>query len=136
MFVRGSRAVVLGVVLSSAALAVSLPALAGDGGPAKNDPVTKTVACSSSSHVKIRATVLSDGAIEAVGVVFSNDVDRWTWKFKHNGDFSAMGVVRAKPGPRSFRVVRTMVDLSGPDEIFFRAENHRTDEVCKVHVTV
>jgi hypothetical protein len=28
-----------------------------------------------------------------------------------------------------------MADLSGPDDIFFRAENNRTGEVCKLEVT-
>lgn len=91
--------------------------------------------CSDASRVRVRATVLDDGAIEAVGVVFSDDDDLWEWKFKHNDDFSAMGEVKAKDADRSLRIVRTMVDVSGPDDIFFRAENNRTGEVCKLEVT-
>jgi hypothetical protein len=135
VFVRRSPAIVLSLVLSSAALAFAPSALASDGGAAKDDPVKDTTACSDTSRVKIRATVQDDGAIEAVGVVFSDDLDLWSWKFKHNDDFSAMGDVRAKDGDRSFRIVRTMVDFSGPDDIFFRAENNRTGEVCKIEVT-
>ena len=135
MFVRRSPAIVLSLVLSSAALAMTPPALASDGGTAKDEPVKDTTACSDTSEVKIRATVLDDGAIEAVGVVFSNDDDVWSWKFKHNDDFSAMGEVKAKDADRSLRIVRTMVDFSGPDDIFFRAENNRTGEVCKLEVT-
>jgi hypothetical protein len=138
VFVRRSPAIVLSLVLSSAALAMMPSALASDGGAAKDEPVKDTTACSDTSQVKIRATVLDDGAIEAVGVVFSNDDDVWSWKFKHNDDFSAMGEVKAKDNvdaDRSFRIVRTMVDFSGPDDIFFRAENNRTGEVCKLEVT-
>lgn len=136
MFVRRSPAIVLSLVLSSAALAFAPSALASDGGAAKDDPVKDTTSCSDTSRVKIRATVQDDGAIEAVGVVFSDDDDVWSWKFKHNDDFSAMGDVKANENAdRSFRIVRTMVDFSGPDDIFFRAENNRTGEVCKLEVT-
>jgi hypothetical protein len=135
VFVRRSPAIVLSLVLSSAALAFAPSALASDGGAAKDDPVKDTTSCSDTSRVKIRATVLGNGSIEAVGVVFSNDDDVWSWKFKHNDDFSAMGDVKAKDADRSFRIVRPMADLSGPDDIFFRAENDRTGEVCKLEVT-
>jgi hypothetical protein len=136
VFVRRSPAIVLSLVLSSAALALTPPALASDGGAAKDDPVADSTACSDTSRVRIRATVQDDGSIEAVGVVFSDDTDFWDWKFKHNGDFSAMGQVKANENAeRSFRIVRTMVDLSGPDDIFFRAENDSTGEVCKLEIT-
>jgi hypothetical protein len=147
MFVRRSPAIVLGLALSAAALAPA-PALASDGGTAKGevirtDPATKDdppvkddTRCSDSSVVKIRATVEDDGQIEAVGVVFSDDSDWWSWKFKHNDEFSAMGQVKAKNADRSFRIVRMMADFGGVDDIFFRAENERTGEVCKLTVPV
>ena len=33
------------------------------------------------------------GRLEAVGVVFSEGEDVWSWKFKHDDDFSARGEV-------------------------------------------
>lgn len=149
MFVRRSPAIVLGLVLSAAAL-VPASAWASDGGTAEDervgqvepapkkvaDPVMDFEPCGGSSKAKVRATLMSNGEIEAVGVVFSGDDDVWDWKFKHNGDFSAMGEVKARDADRSFRVVRYMVDFSGPDAVFFRAQNTATGEVCKVDVTV
>lgn len=151
MFVRRSPAIVLGLVLSAAALAPA-PALASDGGAteggknpgpaveapvyAKSDPVLLIKDCSGASAVKIRATVMSDGEIEVVGVVWSDDEDTWSWKFKHNGDFSFMGEVKAKDADRSFRIVRSMADLAGEDDVLFRAENNRTGEICKLQKSV
>ncbi|MEV7429276.1 hypothetical protein AB0N29_06615 [Nocardioides sp. NPDC092400] len=143
MFVRRSPAIVLGLVLSAAALAPA-PALASDGGAtkgvktpgapvvAKGDPVLVIKDCEGSSTAKIRATVMSNGELEVVGVVWSDDEDVWEWKFKHNGDFSYMGEVKAKDADRSLRVVRLMADLAGEDDVFFRAQNSRTGEVCKL----
>jgi hypothetical protein len=149
MFVRRSPAIVLGLVLGAAALAPA-PAVASDGGTAKDvapvrsepapkkiaDPVMDFNGCQGSSKVKVKATLMSNGEFEAVGVVFSEDDDVWSWKFKHNGDFSAMGDVKAKDADRSFRVVRLMLDLSGPDDVLFRAWNTVTGEACKVTVTL
>ncbi|WP_435743861.1 hypothetical protein [Nocardioides sp. SYSU DS0663] len=156
MFVRRSPVIVLGLVLSAAAL-VPAPAVASDGGTTKggtsssdltpvrnadpapkriDDPVMEFSSCEGSSKVKVRATLMSNGEIETVGVVFSDDDDLWDWKFKHNGDFSFMGDVKAKDKDRSFRIVRSMADLAGPDDVLFRAQNTRTGEVCKVETTV
>ena len=155
MFVRRSPAIVLGLVLGAAALAPA-PAGASDGGatadvspavratdPAEDAAVFRTSEpssewnkCSDGSKVKLRTTFMSNAEIEVVGVVFSDDEDLWSWKFKHNGDFSFMGEVKAKDADRSLRIVRSMLDLSGPDVVFFRAQNDRTGEVCKVEATV
>lgn len=154
MFVRRSPAIVLGLVLGAAALAPA-PAVASDGGAAKDgtpdprarvlaDPTAKRAAdpvkewndCGNASKVKLRATLMTNGEIEVVGVVFSDDDDVWSWKFKHNGDFSAMGDVKAKDADRSLRIVRSMIDFVGTDLVFFRAENNKTGEVCRVEATV
>ncbi|NHC23205.1 hypothetical protein G6553_08475 [Nocardioides sp. IC4_145] len=163
MFVRRSPAIVLGLVLGAAALAPA-PAVASDGGtakdvvsaaapsgdgaipapgpdglPAKRLKDTQESAwatCQGGSRVKLRTTFMTNAEIEVVGVVFSNDDDIWSWKFKHNGDFSFMGEVKAKDADRSFRIVRSMLDLSGPDDVLFRAQNEKTGETCKVEATV
>lgn len=163
MFVRRSPAIVLGLVLGAAALAPA-PAVASDGGAAEDVvPVQSSVvadglipapgpdglpakrkddsknnhfgSCQGSSRVKLRTTLMTNGEIEVVGVVFSDDDDAWTWKFKHNDDFSFMGEVKAKDADRSFRVVRFMVDLYGADDVLFRAVNQKTGEACKAEGT-
>ena len=59
----------------------------------------------------------------------------WDWRFKHNGDESASGDVKASQDTdKSFKIVRTMVNDSGPDTFVFRAENRRTAEVCRADV--
>jgi len=110
-----------------------------DGLPAKRIKDTQSSAwgnCQGASKVKLRTTFMTNAEIEVVGVVFSEDDDVWSWKFKHNGDFSFMGEVKAKDADRSFRIVRSMLDLSGPDVVLFRAENDKTGEVCKVEAAV
>ncbi|MGZ4447121.1 MAG: hypothetical protein ACXVWZ_10035 [Nocardioides sp.] len=72
-----------------------------------------------------------DGRLQAVGIVWSDDNDVWSWKFKHNGDVSFDGDVRARDADQSFRISRVMVDLAGPDTIVFRAENDNNGEVCR-----
>ena len=126
MFVRHSPVIVLSLVLSAAALVVAPAATASDDGTVKDvDP------CEKSSFNKLKISLDDDGRLQVVGVVWSDDDDFWQWKFKHNGDFSAGGEVKAKDADRSFRIVRTMVDLAGDDTITFRAENERTGEVCR-----
>lgn len=131
MIVRRSPAIVLSLVLSAAALS-GAPALAKDGGTAKD--VTR-IHCDGPSDVRLRVSQ-TDGntdRFDVVGAVFSDDDDVWSWKLRHNGDLSFWGDVRARDDiDRSFRVQRTMLDVSGTDTVFFRAENEQTGEVCKV----
>lgn len=127
MFVRRSPAIVLSLALSAAALALAPWAQASDGGTVKDDDP-----CSACSTNRLRVSLDDDGRLQVVGVVWSDDDDYWQWKFKHNGDVSAAGVVKANDdASRSFRIVRTMVDLAGTDGITFRAENQNTGEVCR-----
>ncbi|MCW2796652.1 MAG: hypothetical protein JWM79_2149 [Nocardioides sp.] len=127
MFVRRSPAIVLSLVLSSAALAMMPSALASDGGPAKD-----VDDCMNASTYKLKVSIDEDGRLAVVGAVFSEDDDYWSWKLRHNGDLSASGEVKAREDiDRSFRVVRTMGNFDGPDWIVFRAENERSGEVCR-----
>jgi len=123
MFIRRSPAVVLSLVLSAAALTSAPSALASDGGTAKD--------CDNFSTYRLHVSLDEDARLKVVGSVFSQDENTWSWKFKHNGEYSASGEKRAKDADRSFRVVRSMVDLAGPDLVEFRAENDRTGEVCQ-----
>lgn len=127
MIVRRGLAIVLSCVLSAAALAIAPSALAGDG-----EPVKDVTDCEKSSTAKLKLLLNEDNRIEATGVVWSDDEDIWDWRFKHNGDVSAEGDVKAKDEDKSFRIVRTMVNLDGPDLVVFRAENRQTNEVCRV----
>jgi hypothetical protein len=133
MIVRRGPAVVLSLVLSAAALSVA-PALAKDGGAAKDDgPVRKN--CDGSADVRLNAKAVDGNAdrFQVIGAVFSPDDDVWSWKLRHNGDLSFWGDVRARDDiDRSFRVTRTMLDVGGVDDVVFRAENQRTGEVCRI----
>jgi hypothetical protein len=127
MFVQRGPAIVLSLVLGAAALFSAPVALASDGGAAKDD-------CDASSTYKLRVSLLdgNDSRLQVVAAVFSDDDDVWSWKFKHDGDLSASGEVQARDDiDRSFKVTRSMLNLSGEDDIFFRAENEQTGEVCK-----
>ncbi|MEJ7774534.1 MAG: hypothetical protein WKF72_06950 [Nocardioidaceae bacterium] len=129
MFVRSSPAVVLSLVLSAAALVSAPSALASDSGTVKDFDE-----CDKISTYLLKVSLDEDARLDVVGSVFSEDEDTWSWKLKHNGDYSASGEKRAKDADRSFRVVRSMVDLAGPDRVEFRAENDRTGELCKGEV--
>lgn len=131
MIVRRGPAVVLSLVLSAAALSVA-PALAKDGGVAKD---VERNPCGASSSVRLRLEPVDGNAdrFNVIGAVYSEDDDVWSWKLRHNSDLSFWGDVRARDDiDRSFRVTRTMLDVSGVDEVVFRAENQRTGEVCRV----
>lgn len=128
MFVRRGLAIVLSLVLSAAALALAPSATAGDGEPAKDkDP------CEKSSTVKLRVTPQDDGRFEVVGIVWTEDDDTWDWKMKHEGEVSADGSVKADPGAdKSFKITRMMINWPDETDSFvFRAQNRRTDEVCR-----
>jgi hypothetical protein len=130
MFVQRGPAIVLGLVLGAAApvLATSV-AWAGDGGAVKDvDP------CSADAKVKLKVVDQGDQGLETTGVVWSDDEDVWDWKFKHNGDSSFDGSVKAKDADKSFKIVRIMVNFPGPDSVAFRAENRRTGETCRAEV--
>ncbi|GAB3767032.1 hypothetical protein FB382_001706 [Nocardioides ginsengisegetis] len=129
MHIRRSPAIVLSLVLSAAALSIAPGAVASDGGTAKD-----VDSCSGPSTYKLKVTPDDDGHLQVVGVVWSDDNDVWSWRLKHNGDVSYTGDVKAKDADLSFRVVRTMVDLAGPDTVVFRAENDDTGEVCRGEV--
>lgn len=128
MFVRCGLAIVLSLVLGAAALVGASSALARDGEIAKD---IDSCQGDGTSTYKLKVTTNEDDRLEATGIVWSDDEDIWDWKFKHNDDLSADGDVRARDADKSFKIVRTMVNLSGPDTVTFRAENSRTHEVCR-----
>jgi hypothetical protein len=133
MIVRRSPAIVLSLVLGAAALSAA-PALAKDGGTAKD---VERNSCNGPSWVRLKADSIQNNAdrFTVVGAVFSEDDDVWSWRLRHNGDLSFWDDVRARDDiDRSFRVTRTMLDVSGVDSVVFRAENQRTGEVCRVSV--
>jgi hypothetical protein len=135
MRVRRSPAIVLSLVLGAAAL-LTVPSAAGSDGGAAKDDVDRT-SCSGSSWTRIKVAGIDGNKdrFQVIAAVFSDDDDIWAWKLRHDGDLSAQGEVRARDDiDRSFRVVRTMLDFAGPDDVFFRAENQRTDEVCKIAI--
>ena len=130
MLVRRGPAIMLSLVLSAAALALAPSAVAGDGGTVKD-----VSSCEKDSKVKLKVELREDNRFEVTGVVWSDDEDVWDWRFKHNGDESASGDVKASQDTdKSFKIVRTMVNDSGPDTFVFRAENRRTAEVCRADV--
>lgn len=129
MNVRRGPAIVLSV-LSAAALLIAPVAVASDGGTAKD-----VDECEKSSTYKLRVVTDEDDRLEVTGIVYSNDDDIWDWKLKHNDDLSAKGDVKSDgDSEKSFKIVRTMVNLTGPDVIVFRAENRQTGEVCRGEV--
>ena len=135
MRVRRSPAIVLSLALSAAALLVVPSTAWSDGGTAKDD-VDRT-SCSDSSWTRIRVAGLdgNNDRFQVFAAVFSDNDDIWAWKLRHDGDLSAQGEVKARDDTdRSFRVIRTMLDFAGPDDVFFRAENQRTGEVCRIGI--
>jgi len=131
MSIRRSPAIVLSLVLSAAALLGAPGALASDGGTAKD-----VDGCDAASTYKLKVVTEDDGRLTVIGIVWSNDNDVWSWRLKHNGDVSYSGDVKAKDADQSFRIVRSMVDWSGPDTIVFRAQNDDTGEVCRGEVAL
>lgn len=136
MIVRRSPAIVLSLVLGAAALSVA-PALAKDGGTA-TDVDRDGCGRDTVTHAKLKVDTLdgNDSRLQVVGVVWSDDTDLWTWRLKHNGEVSDDGRARgSEDTDLSFRVVRTMINFYGPDDIVFRAENQRTGEVCRASLS-
>ncbi|MGA8257278.1 MAG: hypothetical protein WB767_11965 [Nocardioides sp.] len=115
----------LSLVLGAAAL-VSAPVAVSSG----NDSAREDCARSSEHRLRVVVNDENSSRLTVIGVVFSNDEDVWEWRMKHNGDISADGKVQAKDRERSFRIQRTMIDLTGPDTIQFAARNTVTGELC------
>lgn len=141
MIVRRGAAVVLSLGLGLAASAMA-PATAVEGGPVKGGhvsartaPAKDTEPCSVQARTRLRVSSEDSGVLVATGLVWTEDTDRWSWRFMHNSDLSARGVAKASPGKGlAFQVTRSMVNLIGPDHFVFRAKNRKNDEVCRVDV--
>jgi len=135
MIVRRSPAIVLSLVLGAAALSVA-PALAKDGGATK-DVARDECNPSSVSRAKLKVDYADGNSSRLVvtASVWSDDADVWEWKLRHNGAISDDGRARGREETDlSFRVIRTMINWDGTDDIVFRAENQRTGEVCRAYV--
>jgi len=141
MFVRRGPAIVLSLVLGAAALFSAPGALASDGGAAKDvPPETDRDSCGPGTATRAKLKVdLVDGnssRLVVVGAVWSDDSDAWAWRLKHNGVVTDDGRARgSEETDLSFRVIRTMINWDGPDDVVFRAENLRTGEVCRAALT-
>lgn len=136
MIVRRGPAIVLSLALGAAALS-GAPALAKDGGATKDGVDWDPCDAGTATRAKLRVDKVegNDLRLVVVGSVFSDDADRWDWRFKHNGEVSDEGSARGNENAeRTFRVVRTMFNGSGVDDVVFRAENQRTGEVCRATV--
>lgn len=129
MFRRGP-AIVLSLWLGAAASVMAPSAMADDGGAAKDRDFCKRV-----GDVKLKVEPYGDGRLEVTGVLFSDDNDVWDWKFRHQDQISYEGAARADAdSDRSFKIVRTMVNLSGEDFIAFRVKNRSSDENCRAEL--
>jgi len=136
MIVRRSPAIVLSLALGAAALSAA-PALAKDGGIAK-DVDRDSCGADTPTRAKLKVDTLdgNNSRLMVVGTVWSNDNDVWLWKLKHNGELSDEGRARGdEDQDLSFRVIRTMINFYGADDIVFRAENQQTGEVCRAVVS-
>lgn len=125
---RRGIAAVLGLVLSAAALAAATSPAVADGGDANRG------GCSGDSSWRVRVFVNDDSRLTAVGVVFSDDTDLWSWRLLHNDDLSDRGEVRARDDDRSVRISRDMINFNGSDDVVWRAENESTGEICRGEV--
>ena len=145
MYVRRGPAIVLSLVLSAAALVMAPGATASDGGPAKDigagvaagftfDGEQDTDPCEGGGKVRLKVDTDADGRLVAAGMVWSDDENVWTWRFKHNEELSDKGDIQAKDADKSLKVVRTMINYSGPDQVVFRAQNTVTGEVCRAEL--
>lgn len=138
MNVRRGPAVVLITLMLSAAALSGAPALAKDGGAAKDDVDRDRCDSATSTRAKLRAVPVEGNAyrVQVIGAVFSDDTDQWEWKMRRNGEVVFEGRARGREDvDLAFRVSRTMIDFSGLDDIVFRAENARTGEVCRTSVS-
>lgn len=146
MNVRRGPAVVLTTLVLSAAALSGAPALAEDGGAAKDaaresarDDVDRDK-CDRSTATRSRFRVErisgNNFRVQVIGVVFSDDTDVWDWKIRRNGDDVFDGRARGREdSDLAFRVSRIMVDFPGADDVVFRAENMRTGEVCRTAIS-
>jgi len=93
------------------------------------DAVIQRGACSDGADWRLTVQ-LDQKRLEVEVFVDSNRRgQRWRWFIKHNGSVSARGTKKTVPPHGTFKVVRRVVDISGPDEIRFRAKH--AGQVCR-----
>ena len=82
--------------------------------------------CSGSTDWKVKAKT-DDGRLEFEGEIDSNrNGQTWSWKIKHNGTVSARGTSTTRGPSGSFEVERRLTNLSGTDQLVFKAKNPAT----------
>jgi hypothetical protein len=138
MFVRRGPAIVLSLVLGAAALLNAPSAAWSDGGAAKDGVDRDQCDPSTVSRAKLKVDQADGNSSRLVvtGTVWSDDADSWVWRVKHNGVVIDDGRARgSEETDLSFRVIRTMINWDGPDDVVFRAENLRTGEVCRASLS-
>ena len=113
--------------LVAASLLTAAPAFAGGH---DDDEVIREGSCSGSTDWKVKAKT-DDGRLEFEGEIDSNrNGQTWSWKIKHNGTVSAKGTSTTRGPSGSFEVERRLTNLSGTDQLVFKAKNPATGEVC------
>lgn len=127
MSARLSLAIVLASVASAATLVCAPGAFAGDGATDRGD-------CKGDSTADYRLRVVDDGdgRVRRRRCGVQQRLRRLV--LAHAAQRRRLGQGRgpqAKDDDKSFRIVRTMVDLPNPDDIVFRAVNQTTGEVCR-----
>jgi hypothetical protein len=118
--------------LTAVAAVTTLPAFPA---LAKGDDVVSRGSCSGTASWKLKAGP-DDNRIQVEAEVDSNKAGQvWTWRLLHNGSLSAKGTSTTAGASGSFTVRRTVTNLSGDDNLRFRAVRSATGEVCNGTVT-
>jgi hypothetical protein len=119
------------VITAALLAAIALPAPA----QAKDGEIIRRGSCSAAADWKLKASP-EDGRIEVEGEVDSNQKGQtWKWQLLHNGSVTARGTATTTGPSGSFDVERTVVNLSGDDQLKFRARNPKSDETCVGRLT-
>lgn len=119
---------------ASLALLLALPT----SGPARasgGDAVRRSGGCTGAATWTLKAKA-DDGRLEVEAEVDSRRSGQdWRWRLRHNGSTTAHGVATTSGTSHSFTVRRRVVDLNGPDTIGWRAEDLKSGQVCRGHLS-
>jgi hypothetical protein len=124
--------VMAAALLGLTATGLPVSAASANGG----DEVRRRGSCSGSADWRLRARP-DDGRIEVEARVESGHSGRtWHWRILHDGGVSSRGTATTSGSSGSFEVRRRLVNLSGPDQIGFRAKNRHSGQVCRGSLTM
>ncbi len=111
----------------SGSSAASTSGSRGSGGD--DDRVELRGSCSGRAEWKVKVRS-DDGRLEVEAEVDSGRTGQgWRWKLRHNGSVTARGRGWTSGPSGSFDVERTIVDLTGTDDVSFRATY--AGQVCR-----